>query len=234
MAALTLRNILLVVLIGGIGLVVFWWQEDPDAQETGPETRVEIKQPDLFGRDVNFNQFHADGTLHYRLQAAVIRQFEADRLTRLETPHLHLRSTDQPPWDIYAESGFIRTQANDKGVDEEVVYLSENVRMLQEHPENGLLTLRSSSFYLYPDRQYAHTEQGVIIDSQVGRTTAAGMVADLNTGVLSLTSGPRPRTPPGATTVEDVDAEPDVAAGELNRPTIQRVKTIVLPDQFKS
>ena len=87
---------------------------------------------------------------------------------------------------------------------EEVVFLSDEVHMLQDHPVNGLVTLRSDSFYLYPDRQYAQTQQNVTIDTQVGRTTAAGMTADLETGVLTLMSS-----------------------------ETQRVHTIVLPEQFK-
>ena len=64
--------------------------------------------------------------------------------------------------------------------------------------------MRSPSIVLYPDRQYAETDQDVMIDTAVGRTQAAGMKGELQRGLLNLYSKPE-----------------------------QRVHTIVLPNQFK-
>ena len=91
------------------------------------------------------------------------------------------------------------------GIMQDVVYLNDDVHMVQSHPENGLVIMRTEAISIYPDRQYAETDQNVMIDTDVGRTQAAGMSADLETGVVSLTS----------------DSQ-------------QRVHTIVLPEQFKN
>ena len=176
-----------------------------DVPEQSEKETIILTEPDVFGEDVLFNQLRADGSLHYRLRASAIRQFNSDELTRMTTPELHLTNIKQPPWDIGSRHGYIRSRTNPEGNPEEVVYLRDTVKMVQEHPVNGQITLRSESFYIYPDRQYAETDQDVMIDTEVGRTTAAGMRADLKTGTLNLSSS-----------------------------SSQRVHTIVLPEQFKN
>jgi LPS export ABC transporter protein LptC len=175
-----------------------------DQQPRQSQETVIVTEPDIYGVDVLFNQLRPDGSLHYRLNATAIRQFSKDQLTRMTDPQLHLINPDQPPWDINANHGYIRKRSDPAGVPEDVVYLREQVLMTQRHPERGQLTMRSESFYIYPDRQFAETDQDVMIDTEVGRTKAAGLQADLETGLLTLTSK-----------------------------ATQRVHTIVLPEQFK-
>ena len=161
-------------------------------------------EPDMHAKNVSFHQLNPDGSLHYRLRAIEIEQYTEAAHTDMIEPRLHLLSATQPPWDIDSKLGSIQTEEGADGLREEVVDLQKDVHMIQEHPENGTLTLRSEAFTLYPDRQYAHTDQNVTIDTRVGRTIAAGMSANLDTGVLKLTSSDS-----------------------------QRVHTIVLPEQFK-
>ena len=68
----------------------------------------------------------------------------------------------------------------------------------------GNLTMRSNSFFIYPNRQFAETSQDVMIITNIGQTQAAGLSADLGSGLLKLTS---------------------------NRQ--QRVRTTVMPNNFK-
>jgi lipopolysaccharide export system protein LptC len=57
---------------------------------------------------------------------------------------------------------------------------------------------------LYPARQYAETDQDVMIDSHIGRTTATGLEGDLQLGMLRFFSS-----------------------------RSARVHTVLLPEQFK-
>lgn len=185
-------------------LLLVWFNQDDQApsEQTRPaNTNVE---PDLFGQNVSFNQLRPDGSLYYSLRAEAIRQFDTEDLTRMTAPKLKLLNPDQPPWDIASKHGYIRKRASPGGTPEEVVFLREKVELLQHHPEMGTVTMRSEAFYIYPDRQYAQTDQDVIIDTNVGRTKAGGLKANLENGLLKLSS----------------------SAG-------QRVHTIVLPEQFQ-
>ncbi|NKC00930.1 MAG: LPS export ABC transporter periplasmic protein LptC [Pseudomonadales bacterium] len=196
-----------------IGMVIlaimaayFYWatQESQTADRDDPEDEHTKSQPDVYGKGVRYHQLHPDGSLHYRLNAARIEQYYDREFTEMQAPRVHLLSANQPPWDIESKIGTIRQAVTRGGAKEDVVFLNEDVEMVQKHPENGTMTLRSEVFQLFPDRQYAQTDQDVIIDSEVGRTVAAGMVADLETGILTLSSD-----------------------------STQRVHTIVLPEQFK-
>jgi lipopolysaccharide export system protein LptC len=161
-------------------------------------------EPDLYGTDIELTQFNADGSLHYHLIAATIRQYKVSETTRLTAPNVHLTNPERPPWDVQSKQGYIRKRPNPQGVPEDVVYLREDVRMIQSHPQHGLITIRSEAFHIFPDRQYAETDQDVMIDTNVGRSTAGGLRVNLESGRLQLSSSPD-----------------------------KRVHTIVLPEQFK-
>ena len=199
----SLRNLGLVVLI--FGLAYWLWSTDENQTDSNAASPADAdSEPDIYGKNVQFNQLNPDGSLHYRLRAREIEQYAQGQTTEMIEPNLHLLSTQQPPWDIDAQEGNIRVTRTDDGAREERVELDINVEMVQSHPEKGVVTLKSQAFVLFPDRQYAETDQNVIIDTEVGRTVAAGLSADLNSGVLQLSSS-----------------------------DTQRVHTIILPEQFK-
>ena len=199
-----LRFVGVAVLLAGI-VYLYWAGEQAESarseaqdEATGPE------QPDVYGRKVEYHQLNPDGTLHYRLNAERIEQYSERAYAEMESPIMHMTSPTQPPWDIRSDLGALNTESNTAGVKEDVLHLNQNVYMVQKHPDKGVMTVRSDVFRLYPDRQYAETDENVTIDTQVGRTVAAGLVADLETGILKLSSD-----------------------------SAQRVHTIVLPEQFK-
>lgn len=185
---------------------MLWWLQrtpapPPRAQEL-PEAL--LGEPDLYLEQARIRQFTAEGKLSYRLLADHIRHFETDAITRLTLPDLTLFNSDSLPWQSTAGQGFIRKEIGPAGVPEELVFLRENVELRQSDPTGRFMKLRSDHMYVYPDRQYAQTDRSVTIDTEVGRTKAAGMAADLASGKIDLSSGPT-----------------------------QRVQTIVLKDQFK-
>jgi lipopolysaccharide export system protein LptC len=194
----------------GIGLLiaiilgVAYQLRDNDDTAALPATGSVETEPDVYGQNVIFKQLRADGTLHYRMHADTIRQFNSQELTRMTQPRLRLLNPHQPPWDIASNHGYIRKRLAPSGNVEEVVFLREEVKLVQSHQNNGVITMSADSFYIYPHREYAETDQDVTIDTNVGRTKAAGLKADLATGLIRLSSNTR-----------------------------QRVHTIVLPEQFK-
>lgn len=177
--------------------------------ETGSEEVTALPpeladEPDLYMEDATITQYQKDGSLQYQLFSTEIRHFEAAQLTRLVAPSLEMHSPGKPPWSVSAGHGYIRKRALPSGGDEEVVFLRENVLLEQRYEDGQRLKVRSSSMYIYPDRQYAETDQDVMIDTNVGRTQAIGMQGDLQRGLFNLSST-----------------------------SDQRVHTIVLPKQFK-
>jgi lipopolysaccharide export system protein LptC len=177
------------------------WRNSLTPRELPPELEDE---PDLYMQTVTITQYQEDGTVRYQLSADQIRHFEGDQLTRLVAPDLSLYNHPEPPWEIASDRGYIRKRPNSAGVEEEVVYLRDNVVLYKARSSGETMTIRSPAFYIYPERQYAETDEDVMIDTEVGRTSAHGMQGELARGLLKLFSS------------DD-----------------SRVHTIVLPDQFK-
>ena len=176
-----------------------------DEVPADPELPVElVGEPDLYIEEAIITQFRRDGALKYRLQSQEIRHFELDMVTYLQAPELTLYGVENPPWHLASEHGDIHQSLTRSGDTEEVVTLRESVTVRQRFADGRYTSLYASSLDLYPDRQYAETDQSVMIDTEVGRTLAVGLQAHLERGLLMFSSS-----------------------------TEQRVHTIVLPGQFK-
>jgi lipopolysaccharide export system protein LptC len=160
------------------------------------------RDADVIVDAADITQFRADGSLQYHLQAAQIRHFEGDAMTSLETPTMSLHDAARPPWIASARTGTLRRSA---GADpEDVLYLREAVLLEQTRADGERVRLTTTALDLYPGRQYAETDQDVMIDSLIGRTTATGLEGDLQLGMLRFFSS-------------------------RNAP----VHTVLLPEQFK-
>jgi LPS export ABC transporter protein LptC len=163
-----------------------------------------LGEPDLYMEDAIITQYQPDGTMKYQLASHQIRHFERDNLTRLTAPRLTLHSQTQPPWTVESDHGYVRRRTNHLGDSEETVFLRRNVKLEQRYDDGRHLRLESPSLYIFPDAQYAETDQNVIVDSDISRTMGVGLQGNLQHGVLKLFSSEQ-----------------------------QRVHTIVLPEQFK-
>lgn len=189
------------LLLAGVVLLADPFDPPPGPVELPEELAGE---PDLYMEDVIITQYRPNGRMKYQLASHQIRHFERDNLTRLAAPRLTLHNETQPPWKIESDHGYIRHRTNPAGVSEEVVFLRRNVKLEQRYDDGRRLRLECPSLYIFPDRQYAETQQNVIVDSDISRTTGVGFQGDLQHGVLKLFSSAR-----------------------------QRVHTIFLPEQFK-
>ncbi|MEM6710384.1 MAG: LPS export ABC transporter periplasmic protein LptC [Pseudomonadota bacterium] len=187
------------------GLV--WWLTNGSSRAAVVEAVPDelIGEPDLYIENGHISQYDQNGILDYELLAAEIRHFARDTLTRLTRPTLKLHGqTDAPPWNAKARTGFVDQAKRPDGSKEERVYLNRDVELAQRFTDGRYTRLRGDDLYLYPEREYAYTEQGVTIDTDVGRTKAAKLYGFLDQGLINLRANAN-----------------------------QRVTTIVLRDQFK-
>ena len=191
------------LLLSGCIAIFFLLRDTDEAAIDASPSEMLSEEPNLYLEDAVISQYQEDGTLSYELASSRIRYFEDRNLTRLETPDLQMYQTDKPPWSARADQGEIKQQATPEDIQEEVIYLHQNVYLEQTRGER-FISLTSEDLYIYPDRQYAETDQAVMIDTNTGRTKAVGLAADLERSVLELSSN-----------------------------ETQRVHSIVLPFQFK-
>ena len=160
-------------------------------------------EPDLFIEDGVISQYREDGSLHFRLRSSRITHFERGRdghdgIAQLTRPSLELHDSERPgterlgpsgssPWHIRAAAGELRTVAAAAG-SEEQVNLRGEVVLRQDRGSDGFTEVRSTLLTLYPKRQFAQTDQPVMITSEVGRASAAGLEANLQSGQMKLLS----------------------------------------------
>lgn len=159
-------------------------------------------EPDLYMEKAAITQYGADGTVRYRLLSSEVRHYEDERLTRLVAPTMTLYRAPQAPWFARSNEGLVHDTDTVDGKRDEAILLRDDVHLEQREPNR--IEISSPTLYVYPDRQFAETDQPVIIDTTAGRTHAVGMSGDLNTSLLKLSSS-----------------------------ASERVHTIVLPGQFK-
>lgn len=176
-----------VLLAVGALLLTFYfapWRGTVTPGELPPELAGE---PDLYMEQASITQFQDDGSIGYRLVALEIRHFEKERFTRLLKPDLELHNDPAPPWRVTSERGEIHGVAGAPGGEQ--VLLRDAVVVHHEGPDSGRMTIRCDALDVYPERKYAETEGDVMIDTDVGRTAARGMQADLARGSMKLSSG---------------------------------------------
>ena len=192
-------GVLLVIVIatGALFLIRAIGPDSTDLQTGGP-----IAEPDVHMERVALRRFDSAGRLDYELLSPDIRLFRDQGRAELSAPQLTLYQREGTDWQVRAALGTLYGSSVG-GEGEDVVIMQDDV-LLQalEGLRHGRLTTEAMT--LYPQRQYATTDQAVMIEGEGGRTAAAGLEGDLQGGSLKLFSA-------------------------AERP----VQTILLPGQFK-
>ena len=160
----------------------------------GPEEKVDFtprNEPNLYMLNATINHFGPEGALQHRIDARRFTHFPMTDVTTMQFPALALGKTqDSDPWEITSSEGRILPSSDYR---EEVVELWSNVLASQSGKRNQFVTFQTNSLTVYPERDYAETDEPVFIKNQSGRTTAAAMKAFLNTGKFMFYSTPKNR-----------------------------------------
>lgn len=170
------RVIVLSTLILAFALTINWFMtESEEAVDFTPGN-----EPDLYMLNATISQFGSDGELQHRITANRFTHFPLTDLTTMKSPVLALgRTRDTNPWKITSTEGRILPASDYR---EEIVELWNDVLASQTGNGGAFINLRTNSLSIYPERNYAETDEQVIITNQSGRTTAIGMKAFLATG----------------------------------------------------
>ena len=141
--------------------------------------------------NATINQFDGEGELQHRIAANRFTHFPLTDLTTMKFPALALgRTRDSKPWEITSSEGRILPSSDYR---EEIVELWNNVLAAKPGSGSDFVNIQTNSLTVYPERDYAETDEAVFIDNQSGRTTAAGMKAFLDTGKFMFYSTPTHR-----------------------------------------
>lgn len=181
------RIIVLSTLILAFALTINWvMMESDEVAELTPGN-----DPDFYMLDATISQFDGKGELQHRIAANRFTHFPLTDLTTMKSPALELgRTRDSDPWEITSSEGRILPSTEYR---EEIVELWSNVLAAKSGSGGDFINIQTNSLTIYPERDYAETDEAVFIDNQSGRTTAAGMKAFLDTGKFMFYSTPTHR-----------------------------------------
>lgn len=175
-------------------------------------------EPDVYVERGRITRYRDSGALEYLATAAIIRQFDAEGITRLVEPDVELHSAAQAPtataavvetagsvpppglettapWRIRSRVGrfeIVAASATQNG-SRETLFLEQDVVLEQNRPDGGQTRLDTATLEVHPATQYARTDTPVIITTDNGSVSAAGFEGFLSRDWMKLTAGPTQR-----------------------------------------
>lgn len=180
---MTNRIVILGTLLLAFGLTTNWLLEETER----PAPDGPGNEPDLYMLNASISQFDSKGELRHTVSATRFTHFPLTDLTTMIAPTIDLgRDGSEKAWKISSNEGRLLPSSAYR---EEVIELWSNV--LASRTGNGeiLVEIKTDSLTVYPERQFAETDNRVSIINPSGRTSAAGMRAFFDSGRYYLYSG---------------------------------------------
>jgi len=178
------RNIALFLVIAALLVAVGYWNVSPERFLEEPAAQVDESAIDYYAINAHSVQFLPDGKLQYEMTADKVEHLKASEVTLVTKPDLHMYRGTQYPWHVQS----LRAEVNPDGTEVELI---DQVRVARTDEKQRDTIITSSRMTVFPQKQYAQTEQAVRIDGAGGTTTGKGMKAYLKEGKMDLLSNVR-------------------------------------------
>lgn len=179
-----MRNIVMFAVLGLLLAAVGYWNISPERFMDRPVASVDETQIDYYATNARAKQFLPDGGVQYEMTAERVDHMRASQVTLLTKPDMQLYRGTVYPWHVQSERG----EVNPDGTEVELI---DNVRVARTDQKNRATVITSSRMTVFPQKQYAQTEQNVRIEGAGGVSTAKGMKAYLNDSKINLLSNVR-------------------------------------------
>ncbi|WP_439859627.1 LPS export ABC transporter periplasmic protein LptC [Pseudomonas sp. MBLB4136] len=163
---------------------VGYWNINPNSFSDRPAAVGTENAIDFYVVNASTVQYQADGKLHYEMTASKLEHVKASDITLLTEPNMQLYRGSEYPWKIRGARGEVAPEGKE-------VELIDKVRVERTDAKGRPTILTTSRLTLFPEKEYAQTQQAVRIDAANGVTTAQGMKAYLNDGRMLLLSNVR-------------------------------------------
>ena len=166
------RLIVIGTLILATSLAVNWLLDDSEVLHD----ETARNDPDVYMLNATIAEYAPTGELQRILSAGRFTHFPLTDVTTLEEPRIELQPDNR--WEISAREGRLLSASTYR---EEIVEFWDSVLANHSKPTGAFIQIQTSSLTVFPDNDYMETDAKVYIDSETGRTTAAGMKAFLDT-----------------------------------------------------
>lgn len=179
------RNIALFSIIAVLLAAIGYWNVSPESfLDDTPVAQVDESAIDYYAINARSVQFLPDGKMQYEMTADKVEHVKASEVTLLSKPDLQMYRGTEFPWHVQSE----RAEVNPDGTEVELI---DAVRVARTDEKNRNTLITTTRMTVFPQKQYAQTEQAVRIDGAGGTTTGKGMKAYLKDGRMDLLSNVR-------------------------------------------
>jgi len=161
-----------------------YWNINPETFLEQRVAPVDAGAIDFYAMNAHSLQFLPDGKLQYDMTADKVEHLQSSDITLLTNPDLQLYRGALFPWHVQSKKG----EVSPRGTQVELI---DSVRVARTDEKNRTTIITSSRMTVFPQKQYAQTEQAVRIDGFGGVSTGTGMKAYLNDGRMHLLSNVR-------------------------------------------
>ncbi|QJI30979.1 LPS export ABC transporter periplasmic protein LptC [Pseudomonas sp. ADAK18] len=179
-----IRNFLLFAVIAALFAAVGYWNISPERFLDQPVVQVDQSAIDYYATNAYSIQFLPDGKVQYEMTSEKVDHMKASQITMLTKPDMQLYRGAEFPWHVTSERG----EVNPDGTEVELI---DSVRVARTDAQNRDTIITSSRMTVFPQKQYAQTEQDVRIDGAGGVSTGKGMKAYLKESRIHLLSNVR-------------------------------------------
>ena len=178
------RNILLFGCIAALFAAVGYWNISPERFLDKPPTTSVENPIDWYATNTRTVQYLPDGKVQYEMTSDKAEHVKATDVTLVTKPDLNMYRGTDFPWHVTSERG----EVNSGGTEVELI---DSVRIKRTDEKNRDTLITSTRMTVFPQREYAQTEQPVRIEGAGGVSTGVGMKAYLKESRIHLLSNVR-------------------------------------------
>lgn len=179
-----INYVLLIIAVLLVAALGYWKGFQPGSSATQTQDNQTSQTIDFYATNTYTIEFQEDGKLHYELTADKVEHIKATDITLVSNPKMDLFRGSDLPWKIRST----RSEVSPGGKEIELI---DNVRVERIDAKGRPTILTTTRLTVFPDKEFAQTEQAVKIDAANGVTTAVGMKAYLNDSRMLLLSNVR-------------------------------------------
>ena len=179
-----IRNFLIFGVIAALFLAVGYWNISPERFLDQPAPQVDEGAIDYYAINAKSVQFLPDGKVQYEMTSDKVEHVKASEITLLTNPDMNIYRGTEFPWHVTSKRG----EVNPDGTEVELI---DSVRVARTDDKNRNTVITTTRMTVFPQKQYAQTEQDVRIDGAGGVSTGKGMKAYLKESRIHLLSNVR-------------------------------------------
>jgi len=165
----------------GLLAVTYWLdqQVQPEPPRADPRLRHD---PDAFMGNFTAVRFNHAGQTSFIMSAQNLKHYPDDDSTTIDAPQLTSLAEGRPPIHVVARRGTVTNRGDE-------VFLYEDVEVLREaSPEREQMTLETEYLHVIPDRDWADSNQPVLLRDPHNTIHAVGLEMDNRRQTLKLLS----------------------------------------------